>query len=97
MIRDSWKLYEHLKSFLSPLFVKTNRTFADWCNFELLKDDECRVFGVDRIIGFEKNEKVYYIQPQEIAGDFFRLICVLTLALGIITNNPREKEKCIIL
>lgn len=95
MIRDSWKLYEHIKSFLSPIFMGHKIRFADWFKFELLETDECQMIGVERIIAFRENEKVYWIRPQEIAGDFFRLISVLTLAFGIITNSPIEEERAI--
>lgn len=95
MIRDSWKLYEHMKSFLSPIFQKQKIKFADWFKFELLQTDKCQEFGVEKIICVRENEKVQWIKPQEIAGDFFRLISVLNLAFGIITNESTEKERSI--
>ncbi|MDE6700728.1 MAG: hypothetical protein K2K10_06920 [Acetatifactor sp.] len=95
MIRDSWKLYEHMKSFLSPIFIDQEIRFADWFKFELLETNKCQMFGVERIICVRENEKVSWIKPQEIAGDLFRLISVLMLAFGIITNASTEKEKSI--
>ena len=89
-IRDSWKIYEHMKSFLSPIFTQRKQTFADWCRFEMIETDECRAFGAEKIIGVRKDGKVHWIRPQEIAGDFFRLIGVLTLAFGMITNEEEE-------
>ena len=97
LIRDSRKLYEHMKSFLYPIFTEQKVKFADWFRFDLLEVDGCSEVGIDRIVGIKENESVYLVQPQQIAGDFFRLISVLTLALGIITNHPTEKEKSIVL
>ncbi len=95
MIRDSWKLYEHMKSFLFPIFVDQKIKFSDWFYFELSEATECQEFGVEKIICVSKNEKIYLISPQELAGDFFRLICVLTLAFGYIANQPTEEERSI--
>lgn len=94
-IRDSWKLYEHIKSLLSPLFVQSKMKFEDWFNFELIAVDERNKSGVEKIVSIKQNDKVYVINPHELAGDFFRLICVLTIAFGKITNVKNEKERSI--
>lgn len=56
----------------------------------MIETDECERYGVEKIIVARENEKVYPLCPQQMAGDFFRLISVLTLALGIITNTKEE-------
>lgn len=94
-IRDSWKLFEHMKSFLSPLFQMKNTSFARWMNFNFLETKEYKEYGVDKIICVLKDNNAYFIHSKELAGDFFRLLCVLTLAFGIVTNDPSEKEKSI--
>lgn len=94
-IRDSWKLYEHIKSLLSPLFVQSKMKFEDWFNFELIEVDDSNESGVEKIVSIKQNGKVYAINPHELAGDFFRLICVLTIAFGKITNVKKEKERSI--
>lgn len=94
-IRDFWKLYEHIKSLLFPLFVQSNMKFEDWFNFELIEVDERNGFGVEKMVSIKQKVKAYAINPYEIAGDFFRLICVLTIAFGKITNVKNEKERSI--
>ncbi len=34
-----------------------------------------------------------YVNPCELAGDCFRLVCVITIALGIITNSPERTDR----
>ena len=69
--------------------------FEDWFNFELIEVDDSNESGVEKIVSIKQNGKVYAINPHELAGDFFRLICVLTIAFGKITNVKKEKERSI--
>ena len=94
-IRDFCKLYEHIKSLLFPLFVQSKIKFEDWFNFELIEVDESNEFGVEKKVSIKQNDKLYMMNPHELAGDFFRLICVLTIAFGIITNVKKEEENSI--
>ena len=98
ILRDSYKLYEHMKSLLSPLFNKSKIRFDDWLNFEIFDEKELIPYGVEKICGVKnKNGKILYIKPQWLAGDFFRLICVLTIALGFISNSAERDKKSIVL
>ena len=86
--RDSFKLYEHMKSLLSPLFIASKSKFDEWFNFELLEEKLLCQYGVDKICGVKGEDgKIGYINPYEFAGDCFRLVCVLTIALGLISNS----------
>ena len=87
IFRDSFKLYEHMKSLLSPLFIDSKNKFDEWFNFELFEEKLFCQYGVDKICGVKEDEKILYINPDELAGDCFRLICVLTIALGLISNS----------
>lgn len=91
-IRDAWELYDQMRSFLSPLFVKRRMKFIDWFRFEISEPNERDKIGVKKVITARKESKRILVPPQQMAGDFFRLLCVLTLGLGIITNSPSEEE-----
>lgn len=95
MLRDSIKVYEHMKSFLSPLFAKSKLHFIDWFHFAVTDIDKSIEIGVKQAITISQNGKTFYIFPQQLAGDFFRLISVLTIAFGIIANHPSKKESSI--
>lgn len=98
IFRDSFKLYEHMKSLLSPVFIKGKNRFEEWFAFELFEDEALCRYGVDKICGVKGEDgKIYYIDPRELAGDGFRLICVLTVALGLITNSPVKSINSIVL
>ena len=88
IFRDSFKLYEHMKSLLLPLFIASKSKFDEWFNFELFEEKLLCQYGVVKICGVkgEDGEK-RYINPYELAGDCFRLVCVLTIALGLISNS----------
>lgn len=89
ILRDSFKLYEHMKSLLSPLFIASKSKFDEWFNFELFEDKLLCQYGVDKICGVKGEDgKIVCIYPDELAGDCFRLVCVLTIALGLISNSP---------
>lgn len=90
IFRDSLKLYEHMKSLLSPLFIASKSKFDEWFNFELFEEKLLCQYGVDKICGVKEDGKIMYISPDELAGDCFRLVCVLTIALGLISNS-RDK------
>lgn len=85
--RDSFKLFEHMKSLLSPLFIASKIKFVEWFNFELFEEKSLCKYGVDKICGVKAEDgRILYINPYELAGDCFRLVCVLTIALGLISN-----------
>lgn len=89
VLRDSFKLYEHMKSLLSPLFIARKSKFDEWFNFELFEDKLLCQYGVDKICGVKGEDGgIEYVYPAELAGDCFRLVCVLTIALGLISNSP---------
>ena len=96
VFRDAFKLYEHMKSLLSPLFIKSKNKFDEWFVFEVFEEQILYQYGVDKICGVKNEDgKILYINPYELAGDCFRLICVLTIALGLITNSSIESEETI--
>ncbi len=90
-IRDSWKLYEHIKSFLFPLFTGRKTKFADWFQFGLYDTEDCTALGVNKLIGVQRDRKIHVISPAQLADDFFRLICVQTFTLRIISKDSTEK------
>lgn len=88
IFRDLVKIYEHIKSLLSPLFVNSKNKFGEWFKFELFEEKMLCQYGVDKICGVKGEDgKKFYIVPEELAGDCFRLVYVLTIALGLITNS----------
>lgn len=96
IFRDSFKLYEHMKSLLSPLFVNSKNRFDEWFVFELFEEEKLCQYGVEKICGVKGEEgKILYINPSELAGDCFRLVCVLTIALGLITNSLEKSTNSI--
>lgn len=98
VLRDSFKLYEHMKSLLSPLFINSKNRFDEWFAFELFEEEILCQYGVDKICGVKSEDgKILYINPGELAGDCFRLVCVLTVALGLITNSSVKSINSIVL
>lgn len=98
VFRDSFKLYEHMKSLLSPLFISSKNRFDEWFAFELFEEEILCQYGVDKICGVKSEDgKILYINPDELAGDCFRLVCVLTVALGLITNSSVKSINSIVL
>lgn len=98
VFRDSFKLYEHMKSLLSPLFINSKNRFDEWFAFELFEEEILCQYGVDKICGVKSEDgKILYINPDELAGDCFRLVCVLTVALGLITNSSVKSINSIVL
>ena len=50
---------------------------------------------MNKVIGVQRDGKINAVSTDQLAGDLFRLICVLTLALGIISNDPAEQAASI--
>lgn len=96
IFRDTYKLFEHMKSLFSPLFMSSKNKFIEWFNFELFEEGALKQYGVDKICGVQNDDgKILYVNPSELAGDCFRLVCVLTIAFGLLPNSPNREEKSI--
>ena len=91
-IRDAYKLYEHMKSLLFPLFSRRSYKFEDWMEVEVIRCQDLLSYGAEKKCIHKRDEK-WLCNPLELAGDFFRLICVLTIAMGIVSNAYDERGK----
>jgi len=74
-MRDSWLIYDQIRSFLTP-FCNENVRFNDWLNFD-----------VDKVNKRLTDRKGRFISPEKLVGDFVRLVCVMTIAMGISFNE----------
>jgi serine/threonine protein kinase len=90
--RDAIKIFEHMKSFLSPIFVGQKYRFEDWFIFNVTKIDQGETIGLNSVLEIEESGNHYIVDPKMLAGDMFRLLGVLTIALGIVTNQSHDSE-----
>lgn len=97
-VRDAYKIYEHIKSLMYPLFNNSNSSIEKWFKFDVIKSVTFKEkYGIEGICGVldEDGTTLYYVEPKELAGDCFRLVCVITIAFGLIFNLYSEKRNCI--
>lgn len=92
LLRDSFNLYELMKSCFHPFSKR--RSLKDWLNFKIVKDKTLSDYGVEHRCVIKNNDSELYVHPHALAGDFFRLVCVLNLAFGIISNGSHYKKGC---
>ncbi|MBR3349710.1 MAG: hypothetical protein IKG55_06505 [Solobacterium sp.] len=77
MARDSWNVYAETKELLRPLFTKKRYSFREWMNFNVDETNE----------GSLRDLSNATLKPAELAGDLFRMICVLTLITKFVNEN----------
>lgn len=93
LLRDSFKLYDLMRSCFYPLFKK-DRSIKDWLNFEIVDDNKYSDYAVEERCVIKKDGNEIFVHPHALAGDFFRLVCVLNLAFGIISNGSHYAKGC---
>ena len=68
------------------MFIKKKYRFSDWLNvIKVVDANLCSDYKIDYLV--RKTDLVTMVNPHELAGDFYRLLCVLCILFGYLYAN----------